>query len=64
MKHNRLSERLDLIFRADLINAFNSPQFFNGPTTDATSGNFGKISGASDQSNLPRFVQLSLKLQF
>lgn len=64
MKHNNITERLDLIFRADFINAFNSPQFFSGPITDVNNGNFGRISGASDQSNLPRFVQLSLKLQF
>jgi hypothetical protein len=64
IKHNRISERLELLFRADFINAFNSPQFFSGPTTSVTSGNFGRISGAMDQSNLPRFVQFSLKLQF
>jgi hypothetical protein len=64
MKHNHLTERLDLIFRADFINAFNSPQFFSGPIVDVNNANFGRISGASDQSNLPRFVQFSLKLQF
>jgi hypothetical protein len=64
MKHNHLTERLDLIFRADFINAFNSPQFFSGPVVDVNNANFGRISGASDQSNLPRFVQFSLKLQF
>jgi hypothetical protein len=52
------------VFRADFINAFNSPQFFSGPVTDVNNGNFGRISGAMDQSNLPRFIQLSLKLQF
>ena len=46
------------------MNATNTPQFFNGPILDVNSGNFGRISGALDQSNLPRFVQLSLKLQF
>lgn len=60
----RLSERVDLLFRADFINAFNSPQFFNGPVVDVNSGNFGRIAGAMDQSNLPRFVQLSMKLRF
>jgi len=64
MKHNRITERFDLIFRADFINAFNSPQFFGGPQTDVNNGNFGRISGNSDQSNLPRFIQLSMKLQF
>ena len=64
IKHNHIGERLDLLFRADFINAFNSPQFFGGPVTAVTSGNFGRIAGAMDQSNLPRFIQLSMKLQF
>jgi hypothetical protein len=64
IKRNHLTERFDLMFRADFINAFNSPQFFNGPVTTVTSGNFGRISGAMDQSNLPRFIQLSMKLVF
>lgn len=64
IKRNRISERFDLIFRTDFINGFNSPQFFSGPITTVTSGNFGRISGAMDQSNLPRFIQLSMKLQF
>lgn len=64
IKRQRLSERFDLLFRTDFINAFNSPQFFNGPVTSVTSGNFGRIAGAMDQSNLPRFVQFSMKLSF
>ena len=64
IKRNRLTERFSLIFRTDFINGFNSPQFFSGPVTSVTSGNFGRISGAMDQSNLPRFIQLSMKLQF
>jgi hypothetical protein len=64
MKHNYIHERFDLIFRADFINATNTPQFFSGPITDVNNGNFGRISGAIDQSNLPRFIQLSLKLRF
>jgi hypothetical protein len=64
IKRTRLTERFNLLFRADFINAFNSPQFFSGPITDVNNSNFGRISGAMDQSNLPRFVQLSMKLQF
>jgi hypothetical protein len=64
VKHNRITERIDLLFRADFINAFNSPQFFSGPINDVNNANFGRISGAMDQSNLPRFIQLSMKLQF
>ncbi len=64
IKRNRITERFSLLFRADFINAFNSPQFYSGPVTTVTSGNFGRISGAMDQSNLPRFIQLSMKLVF
>ena len=45
IKRNRLAERFDLVFRADFINGFNSPQFFSGPVTSVTNGNFGRISG-------------------
>ncbi|WP_348268060.1 carboxypeptidase regulatory-like domain-containing protein [Edaphobacter paludis] len=60
----RVAERVNAVFRTDFINAFNSPQFFNGPTSDVNSANFGRILGVSDQSNLPRFVQFSLKAEF
>ncbi len=60
-----ITETISLQFRAELINAMNTPQFFNGPVTNPASGNFGKIGGgATSQSNLPRFVQLALKLNF
>ena len=64
MKRTAITERVILTFRSEFMNATNTPQFFNGPILDVNSGNFGRISGALDQSNLPRFVQLSLKLQF
>jgi hypothetical protein len=64
IKNNYIHERFDLLFRVDFINATNTPQFFNGPVTDVNNGNFGRISGAMDQSNLPRFIQFSLKLRF
>src|SRR5579885_37230 len=64
MKHTRFREHYDVLFRCDFLNATNTPQFFNGPVLDVNSGNFGRISGAMDQSNLPRFIQLSLKLLF
>ncbi len=64
IKHNRITERFDLIFRADFVNGFNSPQFFGGPINDVNNANFGRIAGAMEQSNLPRFVQVSMKLRF
>ena len=52
------------MFRVDFLNATNTPQFFSGPITDVNHGNFGRIAGAMDQSNLPRFIQFSMKLKF
>jgi hypothetical protein len=59
-----VEERLNFIFRTDLIDAFNSPQFYNGPGANVTSAGFEAIAGQMDQSNLPRFVQFSMKVQF
>jgi hypothetical protein len=64
MKNNAIGERYNLIFRADFLNATNSVQFFSGPVTDVNSPNFGRIAGAQTQTNLPRFIQLSLRFQF
>ena len=64
LKHERIGERIDLIVRCDFLNATNTPQFFNGPVMDVNNPNFGRIAGAMDQSNLPRFIQLSMKLAF
>jgi hypothetical protein len=64
MKRTAITERVILTFRSEFMNATNTPQFYSGPVLDANSGNFGRISGALEQTNLPRFIQLSLKLQF
>ncbi len=64
IKNNRIGERYNLLFRCDFLNATNTVQFFNGPVTDVNNGNFGRIAGAVSQSNLPRFIQLSLKFEF
>jgi hypothetical protein len=63
-RNNQITKQVNLVFRTDFINAFNSPQFFSGPVSDVNNANFGKILGASDQSNLPRFVQFSMKAEF
>ena len=60
-----LTERVTMQFRAEFINAFNTPQFFSGPETNPASANFGKMGGGvRSQTNLPRFVQLALKINF
>lgn len=60
IKNFRITERLKLQTRAEFLNAFNHPQFAD-PNTDPTSSNFAKTTG---QNNLPRNVQVALKLIF
>lgn len=60
LKRIKLYERLDLELRGEFLNAFNHVQF-NDPETNPTNSNFGRITG---QANLPRNVQIGLKLIF
>jgi hypothetical protein len=55
-----LTERVRLQFRAEFLNAFNTPRF-SGPNTSVTSSSFGAITS---QSNAPRQIQFGLKLIF
>ncbi len=60
IKNIAIVERLVLQFRAESFNAFNRT-IFNGPDMNPTSGNFGRITSAS---NLPRTYQLALRLRW
>jgi len=51
-------ERFRVQFRAEMLNAFNTPRF-GGPNTGVTSSSFGVITS---QANAPRQVQFGLKL--
>ncbi len=53
------TERINLQFRADFINAFNHPNF-EAASTNLSSSAFGTVSSAYP----PRNIQLSMKLQF
>ncbi len=53
-----MPDRLQL--RGEFLNAFNHPQF-NDPNRSTTNSNFGK---STSQNNLPRNVQIGLKLVF
>jgi len=55
-----LTEKVRLQFRTEFLNAFNHAQFADA-SRSATNSNFGKITG---QSNLPRNIQLALRLVF
>jgi hypothetical protein len=54
------NETMRLQLRGEFLNAFNHPQF-NNPNPDPTSSSFGKTTS---QANLPRNVQLGVKLIF
>ncbi|MCC6391527.1 MAG: carboxypeptidase regulatory-like domain-containing protein [Bryobacterales bacterium] len=64
LKNTHITEKVLWQFRADFLNATNTVQFFNGPITDVNNGLFGRLAGAVTQSNLPRFIQLSMRVQF
>jgi hypothetical protein len=58
LKDTPIKENLRLQFRAEFFNALNHPQF-GTPNTTPTSSSFGMITS---QYNLPRTVQMALKL--
>ena len=58
IKDFAIRERLRLQFRCEFFNAFNHP-VFDAPDNSPTSSTFGKIS---NQSNLPRRIQMALRL--
>jgi hypothetical protein len=60
IKNFPFSEQTRLQLRGEFLNAFNHPQF-NNPNLDPTSSNFGRITS---QANLPRNIQLGIKLIF
>src|SRR5207248_418729 len=61
MKKFRAGERYSLELRGEFFNAFNHPWWTN-PFTNPQQANFGTLDG--NQRNLPRNVQLALKLLF
>jgi len=50
-----------LVFRTELFNVFNHPQFSNPAVVDVSKANFGQISSTSVN---PRLIQFALKYQF
>jgi hypothetical protein len=60
VKNNRITDRLNAQIRADFFNALNHPQF-SAPNLSPTSSSFGTITS---QANLPRTIQLGVRLAF
>jgi len=59
-KSVRIHDRVNVQYRAEAFNAFNTP-LFAGPNTAFGSANFGKITA---QSNFPRYLQMGLHVTF
>jgi hypothetical protein len=60
IKNFSITEGIKFQLRGEFLNAFNHPQF-GDPNTDPLSTSFGRVTS---QSNLPRNVQIGLKLIF
>jgi hypothetical protein len=59
-KNFSITETIRMQLRGEFLNAFNTPNFAN-PNLSPNSSSFGRITG---QNNLPRNVQIGLKLIF
>jgi hypothetical protein len=59
-KNFTITESVKVQLRGEMINAFNHPQFSN-PNVSPTSSNFAKITS---QANLPRDIQVGLKITY
>jgi hypothetical protein len=62
MKKVRLTERVDMDFRAEFYNAWNTTHF-GAPNTTVTSASFGHITGTLAGGG-PREIQLAMRLSF
>ena len=59
-KRFTITERFSALFRADAYNVFNHVNLMNPSVDIATPGTFGRVTSQ----NTPRYLQVSLKLQF
>ncbi|MBI4873726.1 MAG: TonB-dependent receptor [Acidobacteria bacterium] len=59
LKSTRVTERIAVQFRGEFFNIFNNV-VFNGPTSNQSSAQFGRITSSLD----PRIIQFGMKLLF
>ena len=59
-KEFRVREGQKVLFRTELFNAFNTPQFAN-PVSTLGSGSFGRVTGTAGDN---RVIQFALKYLF
>jgi hypothetical protein len=60
LKRTRINENMNVEFRAEIFNAFNTVNFDN-PVTNINSANFGRVTGIVGR---PRVMQFGLRLNF
>jgi hypothetical protein len=60
LKRTRITENINVEFRAEIFNLFNNVNFEN-PVTDINDPNFGRITGIVGR---PRLMQFALRLNF
>jgi hypothetical protein len=61
IKRTRLGEKADMVFRWEVFNLFNRPNFANPASNASIPGTFGKISAMSVNS---RIMQYGVKMEF
>ena len=59
-KNFAITEGIKLQLRTEFLNAFNTP-FFDNPNLTPNNANFGRLTS---QNNLPRDIQIGLRLVF
>jgi hypothetical protein len=59
----RITEQVDLQFRAEMFNIFNQVKF-NNPNTTVRGGGFGRITTTHPNAGDPRIIHFGLKLVF
>jgi hypothetical protein len=62
-KNFRFTNDMGIQFRAEFFNVFNNVNFSN-PSTDVSSGNFGRITSLNGVFGAPRIIQFGMKFVF